>query len=186
MSNDGVLFLDGFRVWKWLQVKFCAPPCLQTSLSKTYSLVLVHLLKSDWSSRRYKFMSSLLKVSPYRCRMLVSKCRDQWQTERIFALWWCEKCWMSQNFLQLNENKSWFSKLYPHFTKTSWLPADKCQTCSQKPGGNIWQWPFVWKTSYKSRSLMFLLTEEHLKNQVFSLWLGEGHRCFYIISVSLL
>ena len=45
----------------------------------------------------------------------------------------------------------------------------KCQTCSQRPGCHIKQWPFIWKPSYKGHSVIVLSTEEYLKNQISSL-----------------
>lgn len=61
-----------------------------------------------------------------------------------------------------------------------------CLQMSARNGCNTWPWPFTWKTGYNSRSIMFLSTEEHLKNLFLSLSLSrslEGHACFHLILV---
>lgn len=55
----------------------------------------------------------------------------------------------------------------PNFTKPFGLPSFilyMCQTYRQRPGCNIWQWPFIWKTSYQSCLIMFLSVEKDLRS----------------------
>lgn len=94
------------------------------------------------------------------------------------------KCWMSKltpaEWKQIWHRSFWSFKAHPNFIKSPKFLVYKCQTCRQnpqKPVCNIWQWPFFWKTSYKSRSIMLL--SMHLVGLILRRPLMLLYQCFF-------